>query len=84
MKSDNLRRKLENTDDETLKRLIFTVASAAGMSAEKAAELVTNLPELRKKISKMDEVQLATALASMGNEGAANVLKRLGIDNKKL
>ena len=83
MKNDNLKRKLENTDDETMKRLIFTVASVAGMSADKAAELVANLPELRKKISKMDEGQLATLLASMGNEGAANVLKRLGIDQKK-
>jgi flagellar motility protein MotE (MotC chaperone) len=53
------------------------------MSAAKAADLVTNLPELRKKISAMDEGQLATLLASMGNEGAANVLKRLGIDNRK-
>ena len=83
MKNENLKRKLENTDDETLKRLIFTVASAAGMSADKAAGLVTNLPELRKRISKMDDVQLATMIASMGNEGAANMLKRLGFDNKK-
>ena len=83
MKNDSLKRKLESTDDETLKRLIFTVASAAGMSADKAAGLVKDLPELRKRIAKMDEGQLATLIASMGNEGSANMLKRLGIDNKK-
>ena len=83
MKTESLKRKLETTDDETLKRLIFTVASAAGMSADKAAALVTDLPELRKRISKMDEGQFATLIASMGNGGAANLLKRMGIDNKK-
>ncbi len=71
--------KLLNLDDASLKNLIFEINSIAGGSTKKAEKLASDLPSLKKKISKMDQKDFQKLLSSLNkeeNKKAEEILKR--------
>ena len=79
---ESIKNKLQNTDDETLKQLILTVANASGISEDRKRSLINDIPKLRRLISETNDEQLSALIASMGIVNAAEALKKLNSDKK--
>ena len=74
---ESIRSRLQNADDETLKRMILTVASASGMSEENRNALIGDIPKLRRLLTETDEKKLNELISSMKAETVAEALKAL-------
>ena len=79
---ESIKNKLQNTDDETLKQLILTVANASGLNEDRKRSLITDIPKLRRLLSETNDDQLSALIASMGIVNAADALRKLNSDKK--
>lgn len=67
MKKNNLlKTQLEAMDDEALRALVLSLATSAGVSAEKTSVLTNNIPALRKALSKMNDEQISALINTLG------------------
>ena len=74
---ESLKKRLQNTDDETLAKLITALSAASGISEEKKNALISDIPRLRRLLTETDEGQLSALMTSLGIESAADALKKL-------
>ncbi|MBQ9117550.1 MAG: hypothetical protein IJY04_11060 [Clostridia bacterium] len=79
---ESLKKRLQNTDDETLAKLITALAAASGVSEEKKNALISDIPRLRRLLTETDEGQLSALMTSLGIESAADALKKLNGGNR--
>ena len=79
---ESIKNKLQNTDDETLKQLILTVANASGRTEDRKRSLINDIPTLRRLLSETNDDQLSALIASMGIVNAADALRKLNSDKK--
>ena len=79
---DNVKNKLQNTDDETLKRMLETIAAASGISEERKNAMLSELPKIRSLLNEAGDEKLSALIASMGIGSLSDALKRLNGDNK--
>ena len=79
---ESIKNKLQNTDDETLKQLILTVANASGLNEDRKRSLINDIPKLRRLLSETNDDQLSALIASMGIVNAADALRKLNSDKK--
>ena len=78
---ESLKKRLQNTDDETLKKLLITLASASGMREEQKNALISDIPRLRRLLNETDEEQISALISSIGANGAIDALKKLSAGN---
>lgn len=76
-KYDSLKSRLDKIDDETLKQLIVTTATAAGMSAGRLASVVKDIPRLRRLLAEADDEQVNSLVSSLGTNDATEVIRRI-------
>ena len=78
--NDFPKEKLLSLDDRTLANLIFEINALAGGSTAKAEKLANNLPDLKKKLSKMDSKDFNRIMSSLSKEDsqkARDILDKL-------
>ncbi len=80
MPKNTLKDRISSLSDNELKTVILTVARAAGLSAEKSAELVSDIPKLRRVLVQADDAQLSAFLSAIGRQsgGKTDVSSLLG------
>ena len=81
-KSDSIKSKLQTTDDETLKRMIESLAAASGISEERKRAMISDLPRIRRLLTESGEEQLSALVSSMGIGNLGDALKKLNGDKK--
>ena len=74
---ESLRTKLQNTDDETLKRMLSALAAASGMDEARKNAMLSDIPRLRSLLTETTDEQLSSLVSSMGTEGLAEALKKM-------
>lgn len=74
---ESLRTKLQNTDDETLKRMLSALAAASGMDEARKNAMLSDIPRLRRLLTESTDEQLSSLVSSMGTEGLAEALKKM-------
>ena len=79
---ESIQKKLQSTDDETLKKMLLTLATASGMSEERKNALIADIPRIRHLLSETDDGQLSAMIAALGMGSAAEALKKLKCDEK--
>lgn len=75
-KYSSLKKQLERADDETLRKLILTVASASGVPQDKMHRITEDIPSLRKLLVSTDDDRFAELIASLGNGNISELLKK--------
>ena len=75
-KYSSLKKQLERADDETLRKLILTVASASGVPQDKMNRITEDIPSLRKLLVSTDDDRFAELIASLGNGNISELLKK--------
>ena len=83
MPKNSLKDKVASLGDSELKTVIMSVARAAGLSAEKSAELVSDIPKLRRVLMQADDAQFNAFISAIGRQTGgrtdlASLLKILG------
>ena len=77
----NLIKQLQNTDDETLKATIKSIAQALGANDKQVNNAVSNVSTIKKKISRMSDneikQQVDKQVRKIGEEKADEILKHL-------
>ena len=68
MPKNTLKDRVASLGDGELKTVITAVASAAGLSAEKSAELVSDIPKLRRVLMQADDEQFSTFISAIGKQ----------------
>lgn len=74
---DELLKKFDNTDDETLKQTIRTVAAALGASDRQTDNIISNLNTFKKKVRNMSESDIQKAVSKIGEDKADEIYKQL-------
>lgn len=78
MRESTLKERIAALSDRELEMIIRTVVAAAGMDADKAAEMTSDIPTLRNKLLRTDDGQLSEVLRSLGSTDAEKLLRSLG------
>ena len=77
----NMIKKLQNTDDETLKATIRSIAQAIGADNKQINAAVNNVGTIKKKMSRMSDreirQQVDKQVRKIGEEKAEEILKQL-------
>jgi len=77
----NLIKKLQNTDDETLKATIKSIAQALGANDKQVNNAVSNVCTIKKKMSRMSDneikQQVDKHVRKIGDEKADEILRQL-------
>lgn len=68
MPNNSLKDKVASLSDGELKTVITAVARAAGLSAEKSAELVSDIPKLRRVLMQADDAQFNAFISAIGRQ----------------
>lgn len=68
MPKNTLKDRVASLGDGELKTVITAVARAAGLSAEKSAELVSDIPKLRRVLMQADDEQFSTFISAIGKQ----------------
>ena len=79
---ESLKTKLQNTDDETLKKMICALATASGMSEERKNAMIADLPRIRRLLTETDDGAISALISAMGINSASDALKKLNSENK--
>lgn len=74
----DLIRKLQNTDDETLRGAVKQIAEALGASERQAANAARNIGKFKKQLGKMSDAELKEAIDRVGEDKANEILRQLG------
>ena len=74
---ESLKSKLENTDDEKLKQMLYALATASGMNIEKKNALLSDIPRLRRLLTDTSDEQISQIIASLGGESLTEILRKL-------
>ena len=78
MNSKGLKEKLSALSDMQLYNLLYAVAIASGLGKEKAQTLTSDIPRLRRMLMTLNDEQIGTMLASLGqNNGVNDIIERL-------
>lgn len=83
MPKNTLRDRITSLSDGEIRTVILTVARAAGLGAEKSAELVSDIPKLRRVLAQADDAQISAFLSAIGRQSGgktdvASLLRSLG------
>ena len=81
-KSDSIKSKLQSTDDETLKRMIESLAAATGTSEDRKRAMISDLPKIRRLLTESGDEQLSALISSMGIGNLGDALKKLNGEKK--
>ena len=81
-KSDSIKSKLQSTDDETLKRMIESLAAATGISEDRKRAMISDLPKIRRLLTESGDEQLSALISSMGIGNLGDALKKLNGEKK--
>ena len=81
-KSDSIKNKLQSTDDETLKRMIESLAAATGISEDRKRAMISDLPKIRRLLTESGDEQLSALISSMGIGNLGDALKKLNGEKK--
>lgn len=77
----NMIKKLQNTDDATLKELIKNIAKASGASDRQINNAVRNVATVKKQMSRMSDSevkrQINKQVQKIGEDKAEEILKQL-------
>jgi|GEM_PF-3158947 len=77
----NMIKKLQNTDDETLKATIRSIAQAMGADAKQINTAVNNVGAIKKKMSRMSDKeiqqQVDKQVRKIGEDKAEEILRQL-------
>jgi hypothetical protein len=77
----NMIKKLQNTDDETLKAAIKSIAEALGATDKQVNNAVSNVSTIKKKMSRMSESEIKQQVEKqtrkIGEEKANEILRQL-------
>lgn len=77
----NMVKKLQNTDDATLKELIKNIAKASGASDKQINNAVRNVGTVKKQMSRMSDSeikrQINKQVQKIGEDKAEEILKQL-------
>ena len=79
---ESLKTKLQNTDDETLKKMICALAVASGISEERKNAMIADIPRIRRLLTETDDGELTALISAMGMKSASDALKKLNSENK--
>ncbi len=85
MSKNTLRERISSLGDEEIRTVILAVARAAGLDARKSAELVSDIPKLRRVLTQADDAQLSAFLSAIGRQsgGRTDVSSLLGSIGKE-
>ncbi len=78
-----LLKKLENIDDETLKKAAFQIAKALGANPLQAHFAAANLNDFKQRAASLTDAELSEAASKIPPEKAEELKKMLGISDKK-
>ena len=81
-KSDSIKSKLQSTDDETLKRMIESLAAATGTSEDRKRAMISDLPKIRRLLTESGDEQLSALISSLGIGNLGDALKKLNGEKK--
>ena len=81
-KSDSIKSKLQSTDDETLKRMIESLAAATGISEDRKRAMISDLPKIHRLLTESGDEQLSALISSMGIGNLGDALKKLNGEKK--
>ena len=81
-KSDSIKSKLQSTDDETLKKMIESLAAATGISEDRKRAMISDLPKIRRLLTESGDEQLSALISSMGIGNLGDALKKLNGEKK--
>ena len=77
----NMIKKLQNTDDETLKATIRSIAQAMGADGKQINNAVNNVGAIKKKMSRMSDKeiqqQVDKQVRKIGEDKAEEILRQL-------
>lgn len=76
--SKDLSRQLSSLSDDELHSMITAVCAAAGVSAEKTAELTSDIPRLRRMLNAMSDRRISALLSTLGVSDVSEILRKLG------
>ncbi len=68
MPKNTLKNRVASLSDGELRTVITAVARAAGLSAEKSAELVSDIPKLRRVLMQADDEQFSAFISAIGRQ----------------
>ncbi|MGI6716203.1 MAG: hypothetical protein ACOX3X_03270 [Eubacteriales bacterium] len=75
--SENELRQILSMDDESLRRLIMTIAKAAGGDESKAASLAADIPSLRAMMSQLTPEQAQELLGRAGKGRSEEIYRKI-------
>ena len=81
MADNGIKSRLAEMSDSELYTLISAVCAAAGLDAGRTRALCADIPRLRRMIAALSDKQISALLASLGEQDASEMLRRLGGGN---